>query len=377
MAKTRRRKQKKADPSGPSGRDDLVRDAGGLDWGWPRLEAIAANMELAQRLGQGGFAGCGYGLTSVSGPPFLALVGSNDARMRSALKLMREWTDLDGPNAIRLEIMLEPQSYVISISQQPDLLRWRLRGLDNTEDPIVILTSLAKRLDTRNPFLEDLAAYCRKPIAPVLLTVASVPESQIVGHHVTHPSGFAPVIDGGILLPGIDVFRSGETRPRYSMMIDPGAGDRPPPGSSAWPPEPATDAESVARQRERRLLAALPKTLHALRYSSAGRLLKNAHDGAGWADWQIEQAVCNLRSADWLAYEPKGKAKRFAMIDELRRNIVEPASTPVDFTALAADQVDYQADLDLAFLLRRLDEDTPLPSTREGRQAKLGALGYG
>jgi len=376
MAKTRRRKQKTKDPSGPSGRDDLIRDAGGLDWGWPRLEAVTANMELAQRLGRGGFSGCGYGLTSASGPPFIALVGSNDAGMRSALKLLREWTDRDGPNAIQLEIMLERESYVIAITQQPDLLRWRLRGLDTVDEPIVILTSIAKRLDTRNAFLEELAAYCREPIAPVWLTVATIPESAIVSNHVTHPAAFEPVMEAGILLPGLAIYHADGPQPRHSMMMDSAARDRPPSGTKAWPPEPATDASTLARQRERRLLATLPKTLHALRHTAAGGALKDGPPTAGWANWQVEQAVCNLRSAEWLAYEPKGKAKRLAMIDQLRREIVEPASTAVDLASLTADRIADQADLDLSFLLRRLDEGEPLPDTREGRQARLKALGY-
>lgn len=37
-------------------RDDLIRDAGGYDWGWPAIEMVMANMELSQRLAAGGFS---------------------------------------------------------------------------------------------------------------------------------------------------------------------------------------------------------------------------------------------------------------------------------------------------------------------------------
>ncbi|MRN77861.1 MULTISPECIES: hypothetical protein [unclassified Brucella] len=30
-------------------RDDLIRDAGGYDWGWPAIEMVMANMELSRR----------------------------------------------------------------------------------------------------------------------------------------------------------------------------------------------------------------------------------------------------------------------------------------------------------------------------------------
>lgn len=52
------------------------------------------------------------------------------AEMQFALGLMQEWAKTYGPNAIRFEIAFDGLGYVLAISQQLDLIRWRLAGLE-------------------------------------------------------------------------------------------------------------------------------------------------------------------------------------------------------------------------------------------------------
>ena len=356
--------------------DDLRQDAGGYDWGWPYRTAAVGNFELPQRFAAGGFAGCAYGLTAPNGPPFIALIGTEAQPMRSALALLRKWVDLDGPSAINLEVDVREHDYSVAISQRPETMRWRLRGIDSVDQSIVFGSSLIKTLDTKNPFLDDLATYSRKPIAPVLLTVGVVPRSTVKTDGVTHPTGFHPFMDEGILLPGVTVHQAGEARPRHSMIPDPEDAtlkDGPP----EWYGAEAKTAASVAKARERRLASSLAKTIHVLRKTSAGKALIARVGSHSCARWQIEQAVCNLRVPAYLAYEPKGKTKRLAMIDGLRHEVVEPATAVFDPIAVSVETVLEQVALDCAYLLRRIDADRPLDEALSDRCARLKTLGYG
>jgi len=376
MAKSHSGKNRRKKAGASEGRDELRLDAGGYDWGWPQREVVSANMELARRLGAAGFAGCAYGYIPNLNQPYLGLIGANLRGMTSALDLLREWVDLDGPNAINLEILVRQRNYTLSISQRPQLLRWRLRGIDSVHLPMILVTSLAKTLDTKNPFIDDLHLYSRRPVAPLWLTVGAVPEGRIRHDLVTHPQPvFGPMKDA-IQLPGISVYREDEPRPPHSMIIE--KKDReilsePP----AWLGDDMETPSTVAGTRERRLASSLAKTLHCLRRSNGGRALVSAVQAKGCATWQAEQAICNLRLIDHLPYEPKGKTKRLALIDALRAEVVEPASAPFDPAGFDPAAVIEQVRLDCGFLLRRVDEGRSLAEDLDGRLVRLRKLGYG
>ncbi|UAL12547.1 hypothetical protein [Caulobacter segnis] len=368
--------QKRAKAKGPAGeaRADasLLTDAGGYDWGWPRTEMAAANLELIRRLSAGGFSGCAYGLMSPDGPPFLSLVGTNLAGMKSAMALIREWSDAVGPNALQLEILLDDPGYAIALSQQPDLLRLRLTGLDTVLQPMLMTTSVMKTLDTRHPFLQQLAQYANEPIAPIVLTVAQQPPSRPGAPIST--IGFRPDHANAIMLPGLNIYARAEDRPAFSAVR---GRHEPPPELTKRFPDSDHSPQALARQRERRLKAALPKTLHVLRHRQDGKALLDRAKAAGCTPWQAEQAVCNLRVPDFLAYQPNGKAKRLAMLDKIRSVIVEPASTSFKPETIELEAVLEQAKLDAAFLVRRLDKDAKVSGNLADLNAQLRELGHG
>jgi hypothetical protein len=375
MAKSRSSGKKKADPSSDD-REALRLDAGGYDWGIPHREVAAANMELARRLGAGGFGGCAYGHIQGLGEPFLALTGTHLPGMKSALSLLREWVALDGPSVINIEMLVREHNYTVSISQRPQLLRWRLRGIDSVDQPMVFVTSLAKTLDTKNAFIEELLAYSRKPVAPIWIMVGAIPPALMRPDLVMHSQPVLCKLEDAIRLPGIGVYRKGEARPRDSMIMEPEDREtrsKPPAGFGDEPETPS----HVAEIRERRLASSLAKTIHVLRRSAQGQALVAAVKARGCADWQVEQAICNMRLIDHLPYEPKGKTKRLALIDALRSEVVEPASAVFDPTRLDVEAVLEQVRLDSGFLLRRIDENEPLGEDLNGRVDRLGALGYG
>jgi hypothetical protein len=358
-------------------RDDLILDAGGYDWGWPAVSMVMANFELSQRLAAGRFNGCGYG-TAPDGSPFVTLVGDNIGGMKSALALLKEWTTLSGPSAIRLEIAYDGPGYVLAISQQIDLLRWRVLGIDTVHQPLVVVASHMKRMDSRHPTLEHLADYAQQPVAPLWLMVAEMPKTYAL-RGKSREFGFVPNWENAILLPGIDIYRRPEDRPADTMARTEAEFQArkergPDPG---WPPRSEQDSAGVARTRERRLAASMPKTLHVLRNTNRGAALLAHAQGSECAQWAAEQAICNLRSADFLDYQPSSTGKRLAMIEAVRRRVLEPASMEVDLTAISADQLMTQIGLDAAFLLRRLEPDRAIAASVGERVQRVRELGYG
>jgi hypothetical protein len=352
-------------------REELLQDAGGFDWGWPSFDMVVGSHELTQRLVAGGFSGCGYGVIP-DGPPFISLMGDNLPGMKSALALIKEWTTLSGPNAIRIEIAYDGPGYVLAISQQLDLLRWRLSGIDTVGHPLIVTMSHMKRMDSRHPNLDHLADYAQEPVAPLWLIVNEMPKGALGKGSRTYE--FVPQWDNAVLLPGIDIYRTPDERPADSMakLVDEVIET-----SREWPPSSDKDSAVVATTRERRLSASLPKTLHVLRNTDLAKHLFDHGGALGAARWQVEQAICNLQSAKFLAYQPSSKAKRLSMIADIRNQLLEPASTMVDLAEMPIDELSKQLALDAGYLLRRLEPERPLADAVGDRIARIKELGYG
>ena len=191
---------------------------------------------------------------------------------------------------------------------------------------------------------------------------------------------FTPGWDNAIRLPGIEIYRRPEDRPaaldgenhgrvrkRRKRMVRIPAGRRP---RNRIPRASRALASGGSRLQcpRRSMYSAIP-TEEPRCWSKRRR----------WsaARWQIEQAICNLRSADLLAYQPSGAGKRLAMIDAVRYRVLEPASTNVDLTAISNNQISAQIGLDAAFLLRRLEPDREIEETVAKRIERVRELGYG
>lgn len=378
MGSKKRQKGAKNAKAGASNsvREGLLLDAGGYDWGWPSVEIVMANTELSRRLMVGGFSACGYGVIP-DGLPFVSLFGDNFSGMKSALALMKEWTSMSGPNAIRIEIAFDGPGYVLAISQQIDLLRWRLSGIDTVRPPLMMSTSHIKRMDSRHSNLHHLADYAQQPVAPLWLVVNEMPR-DFAPTGGSRSYAFTPQWDNAILLPGIDIYQQLADRPANTMAKTEAEFEAKTEGGGAdWPPEPAQDPASVTAMRERRLAASVPKTLHMLRSSNRGAKLYSHGQALGCAKWQVEQAICNLRSADFVAYQPSSVRKRLAMIETVRNRLLEPASEVVDFASIAVDQLTAQIALDAAYLLRRVEPDSEMAEAVADRIGRVRELGYG
>src|SRR5262249_36112096 len=134
-------------------------------------------------------------------------------------------------------IVFDGPGYVLAISQQIDLMRWRVAGLDTARQPIMLATTHMKRLDSRHPFLEELAEYAKRPIAPVVLTVGRLP-IDLRGRVGAMTAAFESDWSGHIWLPGLDIYTEPSERPADSMArleseVKQGQ-------SSKWPPKQKT-----------------------------------------------------------------------------------------------------------------------------------------
>jgi|GEM_PF-6138055 len=350
-------------------KDLAEKTAVGFDWGYPSYSMVAASPELANRLRAGGFSGCGYGLLSEDGPPFISLVGKNLAAMKSALNLIREWVSIAGPSSVFLEILFDGPGYVLSVSQDQDLLRWRLSGVDTTESPIVLTMSLTKRIDTRHPFLNDLAKYARQPIAPVFLTVASFPSLEKGKSY--DAAALETWMEGGIMLPGIGVYKSVAERPAFSMVR--AASETVEFGS---PPPKKIDDKSVKANRERRISARFAKTLHKLRNKIEYVSLVAELQAAGYSGWQIEQAFCNIEINGVIPSELGGAMRRQKAFEDLTRTYVEPITIKDEVFISNVQQVEDQILADTRYLLKKLDAKTEVNATFSELNARLKDLGY-
>jgi hypothetical protein len=365
----RRPKKKVATKASKSATRERIVQFGGYDWGWPVLTLATANPELSNRLRSGGFGGCGYGLLSPNGPPFISLLGRNLAGMKTALSLMKEWTTVVGPNAINLEILFDGQGYGLTISQNPELLRYRLMGLNTADRPVVLTMAVIKRLDTRHPFLDELAEYSEQPIAPVLLTVAGITPSNR-----SPIAASQPWLEGAIRLPGIKVYRRPEDRPPGSMsMLESEIAAR---SKYDRPPAEATDVATLRSERERLLHSTFPRTIHTLRHRLLGHELLREAVALGCANWQVEQAICNLVLSEAVP-EKFRDLKRLNEFERMRRDYVENfLFNSSDITAFNASQVVDQVSLDAGYLLERLDPGSTPPEGVTARNARLAELGY-
>jgi hypothetical protein len=241
-----------------------------------------------------------------------------------------------------------------------------------------MVASHIKRMDSRHPMLDQLAEYAQQPVAPLWLMVAEMPKSFALRGN-SREFAIVPNWDDAILLPGIEIYRRPEDRPPHTMArteaeFEARTKNGPDPG---WPPAPEQDPASVASARERRLAASMPKTLHVLRNTHRGAAFLEQALMLGCARWQVEQAICNIRSADFIAYQPSGARKRFAMIDAVRHRVLEPASMDVDLTVISNDQISAQIGLDAAFLLRRLEPEREIGDAVVERIERIRELGYG
>lgn len=359
--------------------EEVVTDEGGYDYGLPDGSAVLADQRLPQLLADAEVDGIGYAFmppTELPRPlPMLMLVGRHPTALREAFTLMRKWYEEAGPGAIAVDIAFSGAGYVFALSQDWRALRWRLHGFDNVVQPEAFNIFWTKPIDTRNPFLDQLANYAANAIAPLFLGGAIANFSRGVPAEPEYLHDVPP-----LLIEKIDIFRTVEDIPPDHVLRQmPGfsaevTGDERDPAADYR--ERLADLNELANRREWRLLSIMPKTVHVLRHTEEGQALLARFEVQGFDRWQIEQALGNLELSARAEQGDDPPSSHWIEIVNLRAGFVEFASEPVDLTRWTDAAIIEQVERDAGYLLRRVDEATlPALGARQGRLRELGLVG--
>jgi hypothetical protein len=350
----------------------------GFDYGLESNLAIMTAPDFNDNLRAANIIACAYGAkySSEIGAqvPIISLVATDPELLKKALIQFKAWIDATGPDALKVEILYSDKGYQISFGPNAKHLLWRTVGLDSTVDPLIWGLTYIKTIDTRNPFLDQLAEQL--PVAPII----------IAGAHYTGPAqpSVTPTPRDMQSIPGcpelmlfqLPIYKTPSEVPRESGLI---------PFANTIPREQlassresyqqeARSSHSVFSRRERRIASLMPVTLHMLRTFTPLRAKLQALAQSGFAPWQLEQAVVNQRlwaqlspEARTLIQNPKELPNVVARFVELDRP---------NWHEVAADEASIlkQAQRDLRVLLKGLG--IPRPDSAEDCQRQLAERGY-
>lgn len=345
----------------------------GYDFGVAGLTLSIANDAFSRQLGRAKVWGCAYGFiqgsVSSHSPPVLSLISEHPEHLRAAMETMREWCVIGGPGAVTVEIAFTDVGYLITISQDSRALAWRTIGFGNVARPTSFSLVWTKQMDSRHPMLEDLADYASATFAPFLLH-ASVGSMSV-------PQASRPIKNlAPILLERLRIYRDESEIPGYSPLatiMKRRNGSLPDKESRDGQTAHEMTPTGVLKARDDALLAILPKTLLVLRHRPDGQQLVTKIMEKGFARWQVEQALANLRLSEIASsFPPEEQA---IALQTLRLSYAEygnKAYTPNDIDiSIVIDQINF----DLEFILTTISNNR-VPKGLDARMNRLRELGF-
>jgi hypothetical protein len=281
----------------------------GLDYGLDNSLAIITAPQFNDNLRAANIIACAYGLKHSaeirSEVPIISLVATKPEPLKDALIQFKAWIDATGPDALRVEILYSDQGYHISFGPSAKHLLWRTVGLDRTVDPLILGLTYIKTIDTRNPFLDQLAEQL--PVAPVIVSGAHYtgpeqPSATPNSHHL-RPIPSCPEL----LLFQLPIYKTPSEVPRESGLASfIGTVSKEELASSRGSYQrQASSPDRVFSRREQRISSLMPVTIHMLRTFKPLRGRLQGLASSGFAPWQLEQAVVNQRL--WAQLSPEAK----------------------------------------------------------------------
>jgi hypothetical protein len=356
MKKQRKKGQKK--PSKPSVMP-------GLDYGIARTTAVMTEPVFNDQMRKADIIACAYGEMGVAGisrvVPCISMVARNPGSLKEAFQQFHAWIQATGPGALKVEILYSREGYYIAFGPEYKHAMWRTVGIDQFVNPMFFGMTYIKTIDTRNPLLDALAEYSKRPFAPIML----------LGAHYTgknpqpaspNPAEIQP-IDGcpDLLLYNLPVYKTKEEVPEYSglhvMTSKPTKEELE--KSRAEYEQRMTSPEEASLNRERGLATLMPVTLHMLRTYPPLREKLAVLEAQGVARWQIEQAIINQRL--WSQVVPERRV-RLQNQNDLYRTLASftELDTP-SWDTLADDQAAILGQIlrDARALLKRIKASTP------------------
>jgi hypothetical protein len=372
MKKPKKKKPKKSQP---------MPVMPGCDFGLEHHIAVLGAVDFNNDLRSADVMGCAYGFHHSqevdASLPIVYLIAKNPELLKQALLQFKAWMDATGPDALNVEILYSEHGYHISFAPDPKHLLWRTVGLDQTIDPLISGLIYVKKIDTRHPFLDKLAAHAQLPIAPVIISGAQYigPDAPGPGPltiHSTRPIPDCP----SLFLLRLPIYKDPSEVPEtsglmsFTQRLDKKRLSR----SRDDYPHSTRAPVAVFRRREQRLASLMPITLHLLRTQAELREKVRALAGQDYEIWQVEQAAINQRVWALLPPETRRTIQNPKELFSALSGFVEGESP--EWRDILADEeaILKQVDRDLRFFLRGLGI-TP-PDSLSRCQAALDKRGY-
>ena len=172
----------------------------GFDFGTSFNVAVALEPKFAEHLHQAGIYGCAYGREPVqelaTTIPSISLIGTNADALRAAFVEFHEWSAKSDHDAVEITIIfMDKGGYLLGIT--PEFHRWQARTIagDPLLDPLMMMLSWVKPIDSVNPLLLDIKDYYEAIVAPIAFTARlSTSTNNLNPFGLTPIAGIKPLI---------------------------------------------------------------------------------------------------------------------------------------------------------------------------------------
>lgn len=369
MSKHKGRKKQKKPPVMP-----------GFDYGVNRSNPVMTAPAFSDEMRNADIIACAYGQMPAHGlapiVPCISMVARDPAPLKRAFQQFQAWIEATGADALKVDILYSSEGYHIAFGPNYQHAMWRTVGVDQFSSPDFFGVTYIKTIDTRNPLLDDLAEYSKRPVAPIMLLGAHFTGTRPNGP-APKPSEIQSIPDcPSLLLYHLPVYKTKEEVPEFSglRIIASKPTEEELERSRKEFGERNIDPENVSRSRERRLRVLMPVTLHMLRTYPPMQQKVTELQARGLVRWQIEQAVVNQRL--WSQIMPEQRV-RLQNRNDLYRAVEQFAELDApswDDIADDPDAVIGQILRDARALLKSLGVNAP--HTLEECQKELAERGY-
>jgi hypothetical protein len=299
----------------------------GVDYSARTLQ-ILLSVGGTSELGDADVVGLAYGLQQhdeLGMLPTVSLVCRNVTQAKKAWDAFETWqTETDG-DAVSLSWFFYAEGYYqLVIGAEPERLRFRLRGFDDSDDDLIMSGYFKKRFDRISKPTEEFRAYLRKRYSPYLFSACTESMTPI-GMPILKFHGVEADVNS--LLPG---------SPERIIL-----------GLETAPERGSKRNVNGAKWRAKMVKTRFPVTLARLSRDEIAPLLQEA-SALGFQTWQIEQAAANLA----LSNELSPGRPHYASLQ--RSTAVEAIAAGIRGRREAADSSDFRSLLTLECLLKQL-----------------------
>ena len=268
----------------------------GFDFGTPLNYLSVPNIEWANQITQSQVVGCAYGWQKIpelgAHIPSISLIARSAALIRSAFEEFDRWTKGSDDDAVEMNIvLLKNGGYLLGISREPSRAL-ALSPVPAFFDAVHLVQSWIKTIDTTNKTLLDLREYCRALIAPVAVGPVLMPPLMIV------PDARVPMrsVEGVRPLVKFQLDFGDEDQedlpPTAKMMLQVHRSSK---DGGRHADQPAERTPSMwGAKRSNVLREMFPLSVFRSKRRGLPELVRGQLRTVKVADWQIEQAVCNL-----------------------------------------------------------------------------------